>query len=104
MSKARNLANLGRTINTAGKVTADSFSAYPATFKNRIINGNFDVWQRATSQTSSGYGSDDRWTNSNTGSTKTHSRQTFDLGQTDVPGNQHIFPEPLLRLLLVHLM
>ena len=43
-------------------------------FKNHIINGNFDIWQRGTSQTMSGYGSDDRWVNLNIGSTKTHSR------------------------------
>lgn len=54
--------------------------------KNRIINGNFDVWQRATSQTSSGYGSADRWNNIHLGSTKTISLQAFTLGQTDVPG------------------
>lgn len=42
-------------------------------FKNYIINGNFDVWQRGGSQTTSGYGSDDRWSNDNLGSTKTHS-------------------------------
>ena len=42
-------------------------------FKNYIINGNFDVWQRGISQTASGYGSDDRWVNNNIGSTKTHS-------------------------------
>jgi hypothetical protein len=56
-------------------------------FKNKLINGGFDIWQRGTSQTSSGYGSDDRWKNTHIGSTKTHSRQVFTVGQTDVPGN-----------------
>lgn len=59
--------------------------------RNRIINGNFDFWQRETSQTSSGYGSDDRWNNNHSGSTKTHSQQSFAPGQTDVPGNPAYF-------------
>lgn len=59
--------------------------------KNLIINGNFDIWQRAVSQTSSGYGSDDRWLNEHSGTTKVHSRQPFDLGQTLVPGNPKYF-------------
>lgn len=42
-------------------------------FKNYLINGGFDVWQYATSQTTNGYGSDDRWFNGDNGSTKTHS-------------------------------
>ena len=55
--------------------------------KNAIINGNFDIWQRATSQTVTGYGSDDRWINSVSGSTQAVSRQAFTLGQTVVPNN-----------------
>lgn len=42
--------------------------------KNYLINGNFDKWDYATSQTTSGYGSDNRWFNYNIGSTKTHSQ------------------------------
>jgi len=55
--------------------------------KNAIIDGGFLVWHEGTTQTTSGYGSDTMWVNGNTGSTKVHSRQTFTLGQTDVPGN-----------------
>jgi hypothetical protein len=64
---------------------------FPPIFRNNLINGDFSIWQRGTSQTSSGYGSDDRWTNSNAGSTKTHSRQPFTLGQTAVPGEPVYF-------------
>lgn len=55
--------------------------------KNCIINGDYDIWQRGVSQTSDDYGSDDRWINSHAGSTKVHTRQSFTLGQTDVPNN-----------------
>ncbi|QIG72885.1 putative phage tail fiber protein [Rhizobium phage RHph_Y65] len=55
-------------------------------YRNKIINGDFRFWQRATSQTTSDYASDDRWANTHSGSTKTHSLQTFTIGQTEVPG------------------
>ena len=49
--------------------------------ENRIINGDFGVWQRGTSFTASAYGAD-RWVNSFTGGTVTQSQQSFTLGDT----------------------
>jgi hypothetical protein len=64
--------------------------------KNTIINGDFDIWQRAITQTTSEYGSDDRWNNQNTGSTKVADQQTFTLGQTDVPDNPEFFSRTIV--------
>lgn len=60
---------------------------YGAVSSNLLINGGFDIWQRGTSQTAGGYASDDRWANQHNASTKSHSRQEFTVGQTDVPNN-----------------
>lgn len=57
--------------------------------KNKIINGTFRQWQRATSGTT-GYVAD-RWTTANNGSTTAIARQSFTLGQTDVPGEPAYF-------------
>lgn len=81
----------GISANVAGQFLINdgvqsSWASGAPTLRNRIINGDFDIWQRGTSTTSSGYLAD-RWISANTGSTKTASRQIFDLGQLDVPNN-----------------
>jgi hypothetical protein len=71
--------------------TANQLAAYASSLpslRNLIINGNFDFWQRSTSQNTSGYGSADRWNNIHSGpSSKTASQGVFAVGQTEVPGN-----------------
>ena len=79
MSKARELAELGNV-----------YSDGALSNRNRIINGNFDVWQRGTSFSANGYGVD-RWFNGLVGSSMTQSRQSFTLGQTDVPNEPEYF-------------
>tara|TARA_R110000868_G_scaffold236493_2_gene490515 strand:+ start:958 stop:2061 length:1104 start_codon:yes stop_codon:yes gene_type:complete len=61
-----------------------------AGFRNRIINGNFDFWQRGTSFTLAEY-SADRWVNGRTGTTHTATRQPFTVGQTAVPNEPTYF-------------
>ena len=61
-----------------------------AGMRNAIINGNFDIWQRGTSQTTAGHGSVDRW-RLNAVSTINFSQQAFTFGQTSVPGNPNYF-------------
>ena len=75
---------------TSGEINLTNTNFVPNSsfmFRNKIINGNFDFWQRGTSQTSSDYGSVDRWGLGHATSSKTASQQSFANGQTDVPNN-----------------
>ena len=74
---------------------ADYLSASNYGVKNKIINGNFDVWQRGTSisVTASATYTADRYVAyyDGTGATRTVSRQAFTVGQTDVPYEPRYF-------------
>lgn len=54
-------------------------------FKNKIVDGNFDIWLEGTSSSSSGYGAATMWAGIQVGTTQTKSQQAFALGQTAVP-------------------
>ena len=67
-----------------------------ASGRNRIINGDFKVWQRGTSYTvaPANYGAADRyiyWHNGSTNGTNTVSRQTFTPGAAPVAGYESEF-------------
>lgn len=70
-----------------------NFAPITRSRKNKIINGNFDIWQRGTSFTnvSSGQYTADRWVRQFGDETWNVSRQSFTPGQTDVPNNPKYF-------------
>ena len=78
---------------TVGYSTLTSAAKTTLQRKNAIINGNFDIWQRDTSQTTNGYGSADRWTTyfAGTGTSLSVSQQAFTVGQTLVPNEPEWF-------------
>jgi hypothetical protein len=83
---AQDVNDITGTINLLG-----SSVAYAAG-KNAIINGDFRVWQRGTSFTTSGVYTADRWINTGDGSpTFSISQQTFTPGAAPVSGYEGAF-------------
>jgi hypothetical protein len=86
-----------QNVVTTGDTQTASINGGPlAGMRNAIINGNFDIWQRGTSSTTAtnGFFTADRWgifSPGGTGRAVTYSQQTFDNGQTEVPGNPKYF-------------
>lgn len=72
---------------TADLARIDSALLTPWGFRNKLINGKHQFWQRATAQSTPGYGSVDRWKFDWSALTVAISRQEFSVGQTVVPGN-----------------
>ena len=75
-SKAFGLAQLGNVYEDGG-----------ISGSNLLINGNMEIAQRGSSQTTAGYGSIDRFFLSLSGATATMSQESFTIGQTDVAGS-----------------
>ena len=72
------LWKVGGTAITANAAQLNS-SSEDVNSENRIINGDFGVWQRGVSFSTNAYGAD-RWFNNLIGGTVTQSRQAFALG------------------------
>lgn len=86
-------ADLANSAVTPAKLSA---TAQYIGYKNKLINGNFDFWQRGTSATytTSVNTVADRWQYLTDGTLNTGtviSRQTFTNGQTDVPNEPTYF-------------
>jgi hypothetical protein len=75
-STAAELNILDGVVRTTSQINASSADMNA---ENRIINGDFGLWQRGTSFTTLVYGAD-RWINGLVGGTVTQSRQAFALG------------------------
>lgn len=74
---AGSIASVDAVAAALPAVAASDPTRYRST--DRIINGDFSVWQRGTSTTANYYGAD-RWVNGNEGGTVTQTRQAHTIG------------------------
>lgn len=76
------------TATERGQALANAGAGVLAGYRNKVINGNFDIWQRGT-MLAAGAGVRflaDRWYAYSVGSQYASSRGTWSFGQTVVPG------------------
>jgi len=82
------LSEIGGVVTLQNVTLGDSaVPSHSMNFRNRIINGNFDIWQRGDNFSSSSVNewSADRFRTEGYSLSSTISRQTFIANQTDVP-------------------
>jgi len=87
---------MSRALDTAKSQQSNSGPIPPfVAGKNKIINGDFSIWQRGTSfsnPTNGTYTTDRwRWTGDGTGATRTVSRQAFTPGTAPVAGYENTY-------------
>lgn len=77
-------------ITTALGYTPANPATFVSSFKNKLINPDFDFWQRGTTGSGNAYLAD-RWIAFSGGSTVAVSQQAFAVGQSSVPNNPAYF-------------
>ncbi|HEY9081351.1 hypothetical protein [Magnetovibrio sp.] len=93
LEAALTTADYGKSLQVNAAGTALELAGPLQGFRNKIINGRFDVWQRGTNFTATNIYTADRWDigTSAAPTAITVSRQSFSAGQTDVPGEPTYF-------------